>query len=421
MKNYPLVLIGIILVGCTYYTNEPIKIPQPEVPDPTTTLEASFVTTPPNKITSKYWKTADYLPIAAQNLTTLQIPPADGIFNVSGSLNGLSDFNNGKNPAITLKAAYSNDSIYILISWKDTLYNISKTNWIYNGPTDPNKPGSTLGWTSQRSTDAFVFSFDMTGGKRDVWNWSFALSEPLGFAIDMVDNSGTISNDTGNKSYVRNINGATDRSGPMYDWDGVQQELQRIPSGFTILDPGYYLLNKKLFTGDLLNGESIYQGECALCHGTIGDGEGTIYPVGIALNKPGQFNRWTQSALDAFAPNGGQHEGASHYPSDQTDREDLFARLRGFSGIPGYYLQNPTGSSSDIRAYSNVQLAKIEKYNEKGYSVLLARKLNTGNADDIVFNPAQMQYNFNFSVTNDDELNKIGLINQQITFKPKTQ
>ncbi|MEO5603756.1 MAG: c-type cytochrome [Cyclobacteriaceae bacterium] len=420
MKRIGFFIIGIVLVGCTYFENDPIKFPQPDVPDPTTTLEAApYVTTRPNKITSSYWKTADYLVINPQNLVTSQVPADDGLFNVSGLFNGLSDFNQGKNPFITMKAAYDNDSIYILISWKDTLFNASKTNWLFDGPIDPNKSGLTTGWTSQRSEDAFIFSFDMADGKKDVWNWSLALSEPLGYAIDMIENSSVLTNDLGDKSYVRNNSGSTNRSGPMYDWDGTQQELQRVPGGFTILDPGYYLLNKKEFTGDILKGDLYFQAECATCHGTTGNGDGTVNPTGIRLNKPGQFNRWTRSALDAFATNGSTHEGAVHYPANETDRTDLFARLRGFSGIPGYYLQNPTGSSSDIRSISNVQLAKIDEYNTKGYSVLLIRKLNTGNTDDIDLNPDQMLYNFNFSVTHNDELNEIGITNQQLTFKPK--
>ncbi|MEQ9415162.1 MAG: hypothetical protein RIF39_15110 [Cyclobacteriaceae bacterium] len=404
-------------IACTYFENDPIKIPTPEVPDPTTTLEAKFVTSAPNKINSNFWKTADYLPITAQNQITGQIPADDGLFNMSSTLNGLTDFNLGKDPNITLKAAYTNDSIYILINWKDTTYNASQANWYYDGPTDTNKSGSTAGWTSQKSDDNLMLSFDMGAGKSDVWNWSLALSEPLGFAIDMIDNGSGAAADTGNKTYVRNAV-SDNRSGPQFDWDGNQQELSRKSGGFTILDPGYYLLNKKSFVGNIIDGESYFQAECAPCHGTKGDGNGFSNPVFVALNLPGQFNRWTRNALDDFASDFGQHEGAIHYPSTETERNDLFARLRGFSGIPGYYLQNPTGSNSDVMALSNVQLAKIEKEN-KGYTVLLQRALNTGNSDDIVFDPAQMSYTFKLSFGNDDMLNKIGAINQQLTFKPK--
>lgn len=419
LKKLSVAGLWAILAGCTYYENDPIKFPELDVPNPTTSLEASYVTTLPNKITSSCWKTADYLSITVQNQTTGQVPADDGLFNMSGTFNGLSGFNLGDDPDISIKAAYTNDSLYILITWKDTLYNASQGNWFYDGPADPKKPGSISGWTSQQSDDNLTLVFDMGSGKRDIWNWSLALSEPLGFAIDMFDNGSGAVVDAGNKTYVRNAI-SDNRSGPRHDWNGVQQELTRKPAGFTILDPGFYLLNKKNFTGDLINGNNIFQLECSGCHGVTGDGEGTINPAGIRLNKPGQFNRWTRQALDNFASDAGQHEGAVHYPGNDTDRDDLFARLRGFSGIPGYYLQDPSGSNSDIRATSNVQLAKIETSNKK-YSVLIIRALNTGNADDIILDPSQVRYNFNFFLGDNDAINRIGAVNQELTFKPRNQ
>jgi hypothetical protein len=257
----------------------------------------------------------------------------------------------------------------------------------------------------------------MGSGKSDLWNWSLALSEPLGFAIDMVDNGTGLTTDTGNKTYVRNAV-SDNRSGPAYEWDGVQQELNRIPGGFTILDPGYYLLNKRVIIGNVVDGDTYFQAECAPCHGIKGDGIGFSNPVYVALNLPGQFNRLTRQALDNFASDATQHEGSIHYPATETDRDNLFARLRGFSGIPGYYLQNPNGSNSDIKAVSNVQLAKIDKFNKK-YSLLLVRALNTGNTDDIVFDPIQVSYTFSLFLGDNDSLNKIGAVNQQLTFKPK--
>lgn len=417
MNRLTPILLSALMTGCTYYENEPIKYPEPDVSEPTTTLEASFVTTAPNKISSGYWKTADYLPIIAEDQVTGEVPVDDGLYNMSGTYNGLTDFNLGNDPDVTLKAAYTQDSIYILISWKDTTYNASSGNWLWDGPEDPNVEGeSTAGWTSQRSDDNLQLSFDMGAGKYDVWNWSLALSEPLGFAIDMVDNGSGASTDAGNKTYVRNaVDEGDNRSGPKYEWNDVQQELTRKPAGFTILDPGYYLLNKKTLTGDVGIGDDYYQLECADCHGITGDGNGITQQTGVRLDLPGQLNRWTREALDAYAP-GGDHEGAIHYPADEPTRNNLFARLRGFSGIPGYYLQNPSGSSSDIQAVSSVQLAKIETKN-KGYTVLLIRALNTGNSDDIGFDPDFGTYNFNFFVSNNDAINKIGSTNQVLTFK----
>ena len=414
------IALGVVWMGCTYYENEPFKIPQPKVPKSTATLEANYTITPPNKVSSSFWKTADYLGVVSQSINTGQVPADDGLYNVSGTFNGLVDFNKGKDPKITLKAAYDDNNLYILVSWKDTTFNISSANWVFNGPADPNKIGSTTGWTSQRSDDKMILSFDMGSSKRDVWNWSLALSEPLGFAIDMIENASIVTTDTGNKTYVRNIAGADNRSGPKYEWDGVQQELQRDPGGLTILDPGFYLLTKKDFIGDALVGHPIFIANCAICHGLDADGNGTDYQTGIALNRPGFMNRFTKSAFVSFASNQDLHEGAAHFtPLTDTEIDNLFARLRGFSGVPGYYLQNPTGSNSDVHALSNVQLAKIDGYNSKGYSVLLIRALNTGNADDITFNPSIGQYDFNINLSDNDDLNRIGAINKQLTFKPK--
>ncbi|MBI1766957.1 MAG: hypothetical protein HYR67_01120 [Bacteroidetes bacterium] len=415
-----IIALGLVWIGCTYYENEPIKLPQPKVSKPTTTLEATYTSTPPNKITSAYWKTANYLAIGPQSLVTGQVPSDDGLYNVSGTLNGLADFNNGKSPKITMRAAYDDNNIYILVSWRDTTFNISNANWVYNGVTDPNKSGSTAGWTSQRSDDKMILSFDMGSSKRDVWNWSLALSEPLGYAMDMTDNSSVVTSDEGDKTYVRNAAGPTNRSGPQYEWDGVQQELTRSPGGLTILDPGFYLLTKKNFVGDVVAGNVVFQNNCAPCHGVTADGNGTDYQTGVALNGPGFMNRFTREAFVSFASNQDLHEGAAHFtPLTSTEVDNLFARLRGFSGIPGYWLQNPSGSNSDVHTLSNVQLAKIDGNNGKGYTVLLIRALNTGNADDIIFNSSAGQYEFNISFTDNDDLNRIGEINNQLIFKPK--
>jgi len=412
------ITLSALWMSCENYQNEVIKIPPPKVSMPTTTLEAHYTTTPPNSITSSYWKTANYLPINAQNQVTGQVPAADGLYNMSGTFHGLTDFNKGKDPKATLKAAYDDNNIYVLVSWKDTTYNISNSNWVFNGPADPNKNGSTTGWTSQRSDDKMMLSFDMGSSQHDVWNWSMALSEPLGYAIDMIKNNSGTNVDAGNKSYLRNSAGSDNRSGPQYQWDGVQQELTRTFGGLTILDPGFYLLTKMNFVGDALAGNTVYQNNCARCHGVNGDGNG-VDEQAASFITPGFMNRYTRSSFVAFASSGG-HDGSTDF-STLTDKQidDVFARLRGFSGVPGYYLQNPTGSNSDVHTLSNVQLAKIDGNNSKGYSVLLIRALNTGNADDIVFTPTVGQYQFNINLSDNDDLNSIGSVNQTLTFKPK--
>jgi hypothetical protein len=148
------------------------------------------------------------------------------------------------------------------------------------------------------------------------------------------------------------------------------------------------------------------------------DGNG-VDEQAAAFNIPGKMGRYTRSAFVSFASSS-SHDGATDFSTlSSTDIDNLLARLKAYSGVPGYYLQNPTGSNSDVHSLSNVLLAKIDGNNTKGYSVLLIRALNTGNADDIVFTPSVGQYAFNISLSDNDDLNRIGEINNQLTFKPK--
>jgi len=409
-----LIFLGVWLGGCTYFENEPP--PKPPVPKATNTLEAAYTTTLPNTLTSPYWKTSNYYNVTAQDQVTGMIPADDGLFNMSGTLNGTSDFNGGTAPDLVLKAAYDDNYLYILASWNDKTYNASNADWFFDGPTDPNKAGSTTGWTSQANDDNIIFDFPISGSNVDIWKWSLSLSEPLGFAIDMIDNGSGAVADAGDKTYIRNAIG-DNRSGPKYDWDGIDNQLlNRQPNNVTtILDPAYYLLNTKTIVGDASAGAPVYLNSCAHCHGDNAEGLD-----GPPLNRRGKFMRLSWDAFQATVTRT-SHDGSSYYASlTEQERIDLYARLKGFSGVPGYILQNPTGSNSDISAISNVQLAAIdEKTDNPGYQVLMIRSLNTGNADDISFDPAQSTYEFSVFLTNNDDLNKIGATNLTLTFKPK--
>ena len=115
MNRFSTIFLVSIMSGCTYYENEPIKIPAPDVPDATTTLEASYVTTIPNKISAGYWKTADYLPITAQNQIIGKLPAEDGLYNMSGTFNGLSDFNQGVSPDILISCSVTTALLSIIV------------------------------------------------------------------------------------------------------------------------------------------------------------------------------------------------------------------------------------------------------------------------------------------------------------------
>jgi mono/diheme cytochrome c family protein len=421
--NYGLAIslsVFISLMGsCTFDEIAPFKIPEPRVPVEIPELDVSFTKETPKTINSLYWTTADFRLATVDNLQTGLVPTEDGLFNMNGTFNGLTDFNEGTDAGLKIQAAYDDESIYILATWLDINFDMSSSSWVYDGPTDPLKAGSTDGWTSQRNDDNIIFEFDMGGGKKDVWKWSLALSEPLGYAIDMIDNGTGAVSDTGDKIFARNENVAgNNRSGPKYQWNGEQQELTRELGGFTILDPGFYLLNKMPFEGDVVKGEVLYQkkGECYECHGLFGEGNGE-FGDGTPFNIGGGFNRFTSSAFDVLASAGG-HDGSDRWNRlTATEKIDLTARIRGFTGIPGYYLENPAGSNSDVLAVSNVKLAKINPFEDnESYSVLFVRKLNTGNTDDIQFT-ISTAINFNVYLTDNDDLNTIGAANETLTLK----
>jgi hypothetical protein len=413
-------VLGLIMVtaSCTYFKNE---IYIPPVSEPKSALEAEHVSVPPNSLTASYWTTADYLTVNLSDIKKEQISEENGLLNVNGMYHGLSDFNVGDQAELTLKAAYDNENLYILVTWKDKTFNLSSGNWRYNGPKDPLKSDDTTGWTSQRSDDNLVIAFANNDNNKDVWKWSLALSEPMGYAIDMYDLGSGWNVDEGDLMFVRNAAG-TDlyRSGPKYEWNGEQQELTRDPGGSTILDPGYFLFNKIEFNANIVNGAARYEQRCSFCHGDNGEGHAFFDTAAVSLTEPGKYNRITDEALNSILSNDSTHAGAFYWKKlSDSDKTDVVARLRAFGGIPGYFLQNPSGSNSDIKALSNVKLAKIN-YNvqNSGYKVLLIRKLQTGHNDDLQFNLAQSrQYVFDIFLTDDDNLNLIGEVSKQLIFK----
>ena len=417
MKTIRTLLLG-LLCACTYEDIPPIVIPAPPTSDETQDLIAEYVSFSPNSINHGYWTTADFRAVQVADLITGEISEEDGLLNNNGTLDGIASFNDGEDPGFTLKAAYNDEFLYILASWSDPTVDGGRASWLYNGPSDPNDlDQDSSGWTSQWADDKLVLGFDVTANSRDVWTWSLALSEPLGYAIDQFEDQGTLENDDGDWTFVRNVAGTGNRAGPMYEWNGEIQELTRASGGLTILDPGFFLLNKTEFVGDILAGDDVYIRECEECHGVGGDGDGS-FGVSLPLNTPGGLNRLSREAFGNLAgdPN---HSGQIHWTVlDDTEKEDLVARIRGISGVPGYYLENPGGSASDVLAVSSLNLARLStRSNNPGYTVLMIRALNTGNADDIVFDPTTEGYSFDVAVMNADNLNQVGEVGVQLIFK----
>ena len=427
--------------------------PPPKVSKPTATLEASFVSTAPDKVSSAYWKTADYLKVDLRNVSTGFLF-GDGLLNMTGLFGGINSFS-GKDSGLVLKAAYDNDNIYILAEWYDSKINISDASWLWNGSVDVLKLSeSNAGWTSQRNNDKLSFAFEIdnassafgsfssvgcqaschnigvassmnpTNGKVDIWNWTLAHSFPIGYAHDMIADQNGLVNDAGQQMFTRNNIGTTDRSGPEFEWDGTSQNIT-LPNGQEgILDPGFFLMNKTPFTGNIEHGDSLYHreilnqpGHCASCHGENGEGatEGAVNI--ISLNKK---NRTT------LIDNMNNAADMTNYwqPFTASEKNDIVAYLRGLAGVPGYIVTMPDGSSADIQAVSNVtpvdvKNAMLPSTNQHTkYQVMIIRKLNTNNVDDVQFEAVSGNtYQFGVAIMDNDSRNHVGSILETLTFK----
>lgn len=148
----------------------------------------------------------------------------------------------------------------------------------------------------------------------------------------------------GNKIYI------------LAQWDGTTQDFMCWDGDMITLDPAYILLGSNMmsFAGAADAGDVLYQTGCAVCHGPSGGGG-----IGPALTPPG-FTGISRADLDVemALPS---HPGAAAWTGlSAAEQTDLLARLRGFSGIPGYYLTQPDGSLADIVTQSNVDYTMIE-------------------------------------------------------------
>jgi mono/diheme cytochrome c family protein len=398
-----------IITLFVFISCESKQLPSP--PKGISDVEAYYVKDSNISINSGWWDRKNFTNITLSNQVTGIINSEPGVLNVNGTYNGLASFNNGDTAGMTVQALYNDKYLYILVEWADLTTNASAKNWKYQGKTDPLKPSElALGWSSQFSSDNLYFHFsNEDGSSKDIWQWSAALSAPIGYALDKhVNNSGDIVDDSGIPMYLRNSIDATNTGGPKYEWGGNVQNVL-YPNGSSLaLDPAFYLIDTVSFKGNIVNGESIYNAQCVFCHGKNGSGEQSDeYPevYGVALNSP-TYARYSRSAIidGALADD---HDGLGHFaPLSENSRQDLLAYLRGIQGIPGYILQMPTGSNADVKIESTFNALKIKSTN-KAYKVMFVRKLDTGNADDIAFKPSDI-YKLDISVSDNDIENSIG-------------
>jgi len=450
IKGYYTVFFLLVLYSACKYDYIPIP-PGPVVPKATDSLNAAYVTKAPSSISSAYWSTANFHTVTCINLSTGNLY-ADGLLNMTGTFTGKSEFNKGNSPDLIMKAAYDSLNLYILLEWSDSTLNIANSTWYYNGPSDPLKSDTTGGWTSQKNNDKVSLAFEiqpasgpegtfssvgcqaschnnqmgLTSGSLDIWNWNVALSEPLGYAGDMVITpSSGLTYDAGQTSFVRNSAGSTNRSGPAFSWNGVLQNITRGNGTASILDPAYFLLNKTPVTGNVADGDDAYHNAvygCWNCHGNYGEGNGPSDDGVPFINNPdiARFSWQTFSAYTS-ASTSAPHDGSTYWAQmTPTQQQDVFAYILGFPGVPGYYLQQPTGSNADIISASNINLVNVNSAKNKQYKVLLTRKLNTGNSDDAVFNPAQKAvYTFGIALMDNDGINHIGSFKETLQFLKK--
>ena len=441
------ITLSIVVDSCQKDYLVPEPIPVPKVAKQTTTLEARFLKNGPSSVNAAYWRTADFLKVDLTDINTKSIYTEDGLLNMTGTYNGLADFNNGDASDLILKAAYDSNKIYILLEWTDTDIDAERASYLFDGKEDPLKPGSLAeDWTSQRNDDQVAIAFDLDNsislagsftdvgcaaschngemkpqsGKTDIWNWSLALSEPLGYAMDMyTDAANGLSNDLGQPMFMRNSVSSSHRSGPMYEWDGEDQKVTKWDGSVAILDPGFYLLNKTAFTGNPAAGRLPYIEECGeTCHGVNGEGYGPDLD-GVPFNKPGEFNRKTREHLIDFASSLDHSGQAAFNKLSPEEMENVVAKIRGFTGVPGYYLQMPDGSHADVNTNSNVKVNRISPTGT-GYKVLLVRDLKTGNSDDIQFDIENtLEYVFGVALMDADGKNHVGSIKETLTIIPK--
>lgn len=450
-KLQALLVIGILFVASSCEQDYFYEVPPPKVAQPSTTLIATHVTTAPNTFSSSFWKTADYLKVNATNMNVQQLF-GDGLLNMTGTYSGITSFNNGTAPDLTLKAAYDSSNLYILAEWTDDDVDASHSTWLWNGPVDPKKADPTAGWTSQRNCDKIAFAFDIANstspagnfsnvgcaaschnngagytmhpqsGKTDIWNWTVGRSNPMGYSEDYVADADSFYTDGGTPVFSRNSTGGTNRSGPAYEWDGTSQNVT-LPNGSSaILDPAYYIKNKTPFTGSVERGDSLYHsltppGDCTYCHGEKGEGGSAA-----GINYLSQ-NKKSRAALISGMDN--VPDMVTYWaPLSAADKNDLVAYLRSLSGVPGYTLNTPTGSSADVITLSNITpinlvnsyLPATNKHTK--YQILIIRKLKTNNTDDIQFDlSTSKQYKFGVALMDNDGVNHIGSAIETLTFK----
>lgn len=385
----------------------------PNTPELTEKLEAAYFWVSQDELNSPYWKDADYVEVSLSDGDTKNLY-GEGFLNMTGTYNGVRDFNKGKDPEMTLKAGYDDEYLYILAEWKDTTADPSFMTRILHGFSDADKPEvDPEGWTSQRNQDNILVLFDNDNGK-DVWKWSMASSAPLNMAHDLeIGSDGELIDDT--ETLIPNSADGGPISGPRYEWSGNRQEIILADGTSRLLDPAYYIVEEESlkidFVGNVELGRTAFndRGNCKLCHGPDGNGviEGDAPANGGPLNRV-FTNRYSREGLVEFINSSG-HEGRGpqywgRIKSDSAAVVDILAFMRGIAGQPGHTLIVPA-DEPEIRAYTNVAVGTIQSRNSE-YKVLFRRKLTSSNPENVQFSPTNT-YKLSIRLSDNDEINYI--------------
>jgi hypothetical protein len=417
--------------------------------EPVVTLRAQRVAVGPSGIDDPIWSGIRPLQVEMSNMST-GLVYGDGQMNMTGTFAGLDGFNGGDPADLEMRAVHDGTDLYILAEWNDVNFNLDRRRWLYNGPLDPLKAGESAdGWTSQLNDDKIGFAFEIdaassefgpfatagcaaschnvdgggldmrpAAGKVDIWHWKTSRSEPLGYVDDQISDAIDGRRDDAADVKIENRNrpsGGTNRSGPDSEWDGTLQEFERWDGQVITLDPAYILLDghRTPFVGDADAGEAIYATGCAGCHGNLGQGGNAP-----ALDRV-SFSRVSRDDLSNDIADSG-HIGSGAFTSlSMSEQNDLLARLRGMSGIPGYYLTPPEGSVADIVTQSNVDYTFVTSSDlmRTHYTLLMIRALNTGNDDDAQFAPGS-EYPFGVALMDNDGRNHIGSRREALVIDP---
>jgi hypothetical protein len=417
-KNILLVLLLLAAISaCETEKRYPPKGYLPVTPKATEKLEAAYFWAPQNKLSSPYWKNASYVEVSLSDISKLKLY-TNGYLNMTGTFRGMSSFNRGKDPEVTLKAGYDNEYLYVLVEWKDTTTNASYMTRLWQGPSDANKEDSASGWTTQRNNDNVVLFFNHENSTiKDAWKWSLAYTAPFDIALSLQTDADGNLNET--RPLYLNAADNNPRIGPKYEWNGIRQDVLMPDGSAKVLDPAYYLLdnNKMEYKGNISQGEVVFNttADCKFCHGINGNGESEGSDGGVLADV--FTNKYSRQGLIDFI-NSSAHEGSGgqYFGKIKTDTvkiENLISFLRGIAGVPGNVLVKPE-STPEISAQTNISVGGIDKKNSH-YQVLFKRKLVTDNTGDIDFIPGNI-YTISIQLSDNDEINYVGVSGIELTF-----